>query len=1034
MKQHFTVKFCLSIVFFFAIFSESFAQRTVTGTVTSKEDSEPLPGVNVVIKGTSTGTVTDIQGHYSLVVPDSETTLLFSSIGFVSEEIVVGNRSVIDVSLTPDVTSLSEVIVVGYGTTTRKDITTSVAKVDPSNIPKAANANVNDLLVGRAPGLKVSQESAQPGGDINLTIRGRTENPLIIVDGVMMPYTGLEPGVNFSEMNNVNRGGLAGLNPNDIESIEVLKDGAASMYGIGAAGGVILITTKKGKKGERINVSYNASHSIQRNYPYIEPLGPVEYMQRFNRYTQDLYLADSSMAPFGPNPAVDVPMPFTQDDMDAAAAAGPTDWVDFILRDGRINNHSISISGGTEKVTYYFSGNYFNQIGTVENSEMTKYNGRADLSFQLTDYLKISTNIIANRNNFLNTVAGWQTGGAGANGFTALQSALAYPTYLPVRNPNTGKLTQFQLIGNPVGLLDIDDATEYNSLYANLSLDFTIIPDKLTAKVLYGNNYENSLRDFFIPSTTNWFDASRARASLAWEKRQQQTMEAYATYTEDVSNFLNVNLVGGVGRYVNDGFGFGLQATDMLDAINTTRVQAGQGSPIVNSNMYRNKRMSYFARGTFSLLDRYILSGSYRYDGYSLFFPENKFAAFPSASVGWKISNEPFFENLDIFDLFKLRASIGTLGNANFNAYGAYTPDGDHVSFDGGGSSYVPYLLSRLDNPNLKWQKTLNKTIGLDFGLFNNRISGSVDYFREDVTRMLVEVNTPALSFLSTQFVNGRHQVRTGIEVGLNADVIRSTDLTWTATVNLFNNTHRWEKRHEEDDIPAYVGIEDPVGALYAFETDGILQLGEEAPAWQPANATKPGSPIFVDQNSDGLLDSADVVIFNPLPKISIGFGNNFRYKNFDLSVFFYGQFGAHRRNFSMSWTDPRVMLNSESAGTQDMDLIWSTENPDGTLPGITYNESILGTIGNVSGVGTDVRITKANFVRARNITLGYTFTTPAVKKIVNDLRVYVDLQNPFIFTNYKGADPEVAARGVKGAPAPYPMVRTYSVGINANF
>ena len=1035
MMQQFLTKKKRYIWLMFLSVSTAFsavAQQSVSGKVT-EENNEGLPGVSIVLKGASTGTITDIEGDYKLTIPEEleNPVLTFSFVGYLPQDVAIGNRNTVDVALQPDIKSLDEVIVVGYGTTTRQDLTTSVAKVDPKKIPTAANANINDLLVGRAPGLRVTQQSAQPGGNIDLTIRGRVEDPLIVVDGVVVPYTGLEPGVNFAEINNVNRGGLAGLNPNDIESIEVLKDGAASMYGIGAAGGVILITTKKGIAG-RINVSYNASHSIQKNMDYIEPLGPAAYMQYFNRFTQDQYLADSAMVPFGNSPAAGVPEPFSQADI--AAAAGPgTDWLGLVLRDGRIDNHSVSISGGTEKVTYYFSGNYFNQIGTVENSEMRKYNGRADLSFKLNEWLTVNTNVIANRNNFVNTVAGWQTGGAGANGFTALQSALSYPTYLPIRDPNTGELTRFQLRGNPVGLLDIDDETEYNSLYANLSLDFTIIPDRLTAKVLYGNNYESSYRDFFIPSTTNWFDDYRARASLSWQKRQQQTLEAYATFTEEVGDFLDINVVAGFGQYINDGNGFGLQATDMLDAINTSSVGAGQGNPLVNSNEYKEKKRSYFARGSFDFLDRYILSGSFRYDGFSQFFPGSKYAGFPSASVAWKISNETFLSNSNVIDLLKLRASVGTLGNASGFAYAAYEPDGDHVSFDGGATSYVPYLLTQLDR-DLQWQKTVNKTIGLDFGIFDNRISGSIDWFREDVTRMLVEVNAPALSFLGSQFVNGRHQVRNGIELGLNTDNIRTPNFTWSSTVNISNYSFRWEERYVEDDIPSYVGIKDPVNALYTFETDGILQLGQEVPAWQPEAAVRPGSPLFVDQTGDSQLDSADVSIYDQIPKVSISLGNTFRYKNFDLSVFLYGQFGAYRPNFSLGWTDPLNLLTYGSAGTQDMDLVWSSENPGGTLPGATYNEALLGTIGNVSGVGSDVRITKTNFVRARNITLGYTFTSPSVKKIIDDLRVYVDVQNAFVITDYKGADPEVADRGVKGAPAPYPMVRTFSFGINANF
>ena len=1001
-------------------------EKTITGNVVD-ENNEALPGVNVLVKGTSIGTVTDVDGNYRLTTPDDAETLVFSSVGYQTEEIAIGNQTTINMTLLPDIQSLQEVVVVGYGTTTREDLTTSIAKVDPSNIPAAANPNVSDLLFGRAAGLRVVQQSAQPGGNVDLSIRGRG-NPLIVIDGVIMPNTGLEPGVNFSEINSVNRGALAGLNPNDIESIEVLKDASAAIYGVNAGNGVVLITTKQGKAG-RISVNYSGSRSYVQNMEFLEQLNATEYMSYYNRFDRDRYLAQNQMDPFGPNPASGFTPRFSTEEI-AQAGVG-TDWVGQVLRNGSIDNHNIAISGGAEKVNYYFSGNYFNQIGTVQNSDMRKYSARMNLSYHFNDWLSLNTNFNTNRNRFTNSGAGWQTGGAGAEAFTALQAAYTYPAYLPIRDEN-GDLVRFQTTGNPVSLLNIDDNTQYKSLLANISLDIDIIPDVLKGKLLYGNNTESSTRDFFIPSTVYWFNLSRSRASLNWSERQNQTMEATLSFTKALSDAVELDAVAGVAQYSYEENGFGLQAQGMLDALNTTAVQAGTAASNVNSYKNATKTRSFFARASFDILDRYIVTGSYRYDGFSYFFPESKFAGFPSASVGWKISNESFLSDVSNLDLLKLRASMGTTGNTiGTVAYGNYAPDGIVIGFNDGSTKLIAYQLTAIDQPDLTWEKTVTANVGLDFGFFNNRISGSLDWFRDDVTNLLrADANTPALSFLAQQPVNGGHQVRTGYEVSLNTDNVRNRDFNWSSTINVSHYSYRWEDRFEEDDLAPYQKVTDPVNAIYRFETDGILQLNEEVPAWQPEAAQLAGSPLFVDQNGDGQLDSADVVIYDQTPRLSIGFGNNFRYKNFDLTVFLYGQTGAYRVNNSLAWADPvNGILGGNIAGTSDLQYVWSTENQGGTLPGATYNEAALTTL-----VGSDYNITKANFLRARNITLGYTFNFEGLKQYVRDLRVYLDVQNAFVLTKYKGADPEVEAEGVKGGPAPYPMARTYSLGVNVNF
>jgi len=715
MKDYFTIKFCLSIALILSIFSESFAQVTVTGKVISGENEEALPGVNVVIQGTASGTVTDIQGNYSIEVPGTETILVFSSVGFVLEEVLVGNRSVINITMSPDVTALSEVVVLGYGTSLKKNVTTSIAKVDPQGIPNAANSGVTDLLFGKAAGVQVSQYSAQPGGQVDLSIRGRGA-PLIVVDGVIVPTDALESGVNHSEINNVRRGNLGGLNPNDIESIEILKDASAAIYGVNAGNGVILITTKKGNEG-KVNVSYNGSRSWLRNMPYLKPLGAVEYMKVYNRFQEDRYLAQNDMQPFGPEaPSGFVPQ-FSDDDINNNEY--DTDWVGPILRDGSIDNHNINFRGGTSNVRYYASAGYFNQVGTVQNSDMKRYTGTFDLSFDISKVFTFNVKAIGSRSNFNNTVAGWQTGGAGSNGFTALQAALAYPSYLPIRDPNTGNYTQFQTIGNPIAQLDIKDKTENSSLFASTSLDINFIPGVLTGKILYGSNYEESFRDFFIPSTTNWFDDYRARASLQQSKRQRQTFETFMTFTKDLSNVVNINAVAGFGEYIEDYFSFGTQSFDMLDVINTSSIDGTLTNG--NSSKSRTKTRSYFARASFDFFDKYLVNAAWRYDGYSLFFPQSKYASFPSVSVGWKISNENFMSGSPFIDLLKLRASIGTTGRNNLSggqAYAIFSPDGNVISFNDGGSNYVSYFLNAIDQPNLTWEKTIMRNVGIDFELF----------------------------------------------------------------------------------------------------------------------------------------------------------------------------------------------------------------------------------------------------------------------------------------------------------------------------
>ncbi|MEO6453266.1 MAG: SusC/RagA family TonB-linked outer membrane protein, partial [Ginsengibacter sp.] len=927
-------------------------------------------------------------------------------------------------------TSMNEVVVIGYGSTSRKNLTLSIAKIDPKDVPSAANNSVAQLLFGRAAGLRVVQQSAEPGGNINLAIRGRG-NPLIVVDGVAMPYEGLEPGIGNitrGELNGVRRGGFAGLNPDDIESIEVLKDASASIYGVAAANGVILITTKKGVSGKS-NIAYDASHSIVKNMAYFEPLNASQYMKYYNEARKDQYLLSKNMAPFGPNAAAGFTPSYTDAQIQNAGAG--TRWIDYILRNGNVVNHTVAVNGGTDKVTYYFSGNYFKQNGTVQRSGLEKYTGKMNLSVKLSKFLTLNTNINGSRSNYQNSTAGWQQGGAGAQDFGALQAALNYPSNIPVYD-SAGKysLTPLNTTGNPVSLLNIKDKTNYNSLYANLSLDINIIPGLLTGRVLYGNNTEQAARNFFIPSTTYFDQQFRTRGALTQSYRQYQTMEAYLALKKSFPDFVNIDAVAGVGAYPRDSYGFTEEAKDMKDAIGTTALSSGKEFNVSSYNTYDNKR-SLFSRASFDFVDRYVVSVSYRYDGYSNFFPQNKFAGFPGVSVAWKASNESFLKNVKAIGLLKLRGSIGVVGSLDLAtlAYATFIPDPSVISFNDGSTNYTAYYQNALNHENLQWPKTIMKNIGLDFSLIKDRISGSVDWFKDDLTRILkTDNNTGPLSFISTEPVNGAHQVRQGFEIGLNTTNYRSANFEWSSIINFSHFSWTWKERFPNTDLQQGAQIQDPVNTIYVFKTNGLLQIGQAASTWQPAAAKQPGSPIFVDVNGDKTLDASDVVRFNVDPKASIGFGNTFRFKAVDLGVFFYAQYGGYGYNYNSQWSNPANLLSGSGGISQNAD-VWTTTNPSGTLPGVAYNESALGLI-----AGVDTRLEKTDFIRCRNITLGYTINSGSITKYIKSLRIYVDVQNAFIITNYKIGDPELLTRGVKGAPAPYPIARTFSLGIKTNF
>lgn len=1012
-------------------------QKTITGKVTDSS-GEPLPGATVMVKNTTIGTITDADGNYSLSNVSNDATLVFSFVGMETQEINVGNRTRIDVTLQEESVALEEVVAVGYGTTSRKNLTTSISKVSTEGITKAAISNMPQLLLGRAAGLQATMASAQPGGKVNMSIRGAGD-PIYVVDGVVMPNNSLESGGGGAVTvipSGINRSGLGGLNPEDIESIEILKDASASIYGIGAANGVILITTKKGKEGA-LKVSYDGSYSVVENYKYPEPLNAQEYMGLVNVFNKEQYLYNNKMIPYGPNQYDNKwNAPFVDSQI---ANAQTTNWLDVVLRSGNISNHNITINGGNNVVSYYASGNYFNQGGSVSHSTMERYALHTNVILQLNSFIKLTSTANVNRNTYNNPLVGGTSQGRGAQAAGALTAALTYPPYIPVKDEN-GNYSTFLTVPNARGLEDIMDNTSTKGTYLNFIADFDIIKNMLMVKLLYGNNSEDTRRSVFIPSYVYFDQMFKSRGNLGEDNRENQTLEATITFMKNFGDILVMDGVVGIGKYINSGNGLNVAYDEQHDAIANDNLSSVTGVRSPGSYRYQDEKRSQFIRANFDILDRYVIGTTLRRDGTDKFFPEKKYALFPSISFAWKISNESFLKSVSWLDLLKVRGSYGETGSDNLGTtlYGTFGPHGNLIMFNNNTVRYVPIVQNGLDYPDVSWEKTTMKNLGIDFYCFKNRFWGSFDIFRNDITDMLGTANTAGLSMFGSRPINGAHLRREGWDATFNSKNIQIPAFTWETLLTLSKYNAIWIERMPNYDYNEYEKRDRaPVYARYYYETKGIINAEmSNVPSSQPEAARIPGYPIIVDQNRDGSITVDDVVMSNEVPDIYFGFGNTFSYKNFDLDIFMYSQLGVHKYNYALDWASANNLANQNSNSNIYAFRIWNSQtNPNGTLPGIAWDVASVSLPG---GAGTDVRYQNASFLRVRNITLGYNMKGNQlgdVGKYVSNVRIYIDAQNPLTFTNFEGFDPEVYSGGnYKGGKAEYPQIRTFSAGIKINF
>ncbi|MEI9945341.1 MAG: SusC/RagA family TonB-linked outer membrane protein [Chitinophagaceae bacterium] len=1001
-------------------------QRTITGKVLGA-DNQPLPAVTVSVKGKTTSTITNENGTYSIAAATGD-VLVFSSAEFTEYERSVGSGNSLDVTLTGRVTEIEEVVMVGYGSQKRKEITSSIVSIKTDAIPKSAITSINNVIQGRAAGVNLDVRSAQPGGRLNVSIRGRG-TPLYVIDGVpLFNYNSSEPGiVSFGSAvetgfnGGIDRDPLSSMNPSDIESVDILKDASATaIYGSAASNGVILITTKKGKSaGGNVTTEYRASYTVQTPKKYFDLLNAQEFMQQQVRLDRDRAFYSAGAAPYGTNPAPAFTPLFSQAQIDAAGEG--TDWLGLLMKNGTIQDHNISVSGGTDRTRVYSSFNFYDNNAIVENSDFTRFSGRVNLDQKLSNRITLSVQMQMSQINSNNQSTG---NGGNSEKFNSLQTAYAFAPYLTVFDAS-GKYTKTlnTQITNPAAFLIIEDKLRTKRFFAAPSIEVKILKG-LTAKVTGGIDKTTSDRRFFLPAKAQNYLFPAGLAQLSTATNHNYTVEGQLNYNKSFGNHA-ITAMAGTGYYNYFSETFSMQGADFFtDALgyNNIGLATNRDKTLMMSNRTPTiNKYSWFSRITYSYKSKYSLAILGRVDASSNFAENKKYGFFPGISGAWQISQEDFMANSRVLTSLKLRAGYGEVGtDPGLTALSLYGSGGG--TFLIGSTTYPSVALTQLANPDYSWETLRNINIGIDYELWKGRISGAIEFFRNDRVDIARNVQLPYNNTVLNYATNkGGSQRTQGFEFTINSKNFTGKNFNWETSFNISTYSNRWLERSPYDALNAFQKVDDRTDIVYGWETNGILQNIANKPSYMP-NA-RLGNVIYVDQNKDNILDIKDVVVLGySTPKWAFGLDNRFSYMNFDLDLFVYGRLKQNMTdNLSGFYAADRLGIAAGQNTLVDIKNVWTADNTTGTLPGIAGNVYAVPT-----GASSNFYRQDVNYLRFGRITLGYSFK---VKKIFRSVRVFADLQNVGIWTNYKGFDPELAA-GNEGNPYPQTLSTTFGLSI----
>ncbi len=1003
---------CIPIGFLFMVFCTGsvwaasiktdlvFQERLVTGKVISADDGQGFPGVNVIVKGTTLGTVSDSNGRYSINVPSSESVLVFSSIGFASTEMTVGSQSTMDITMNADITSLSEVVVVGYGTQEKRDITASISSINAEAISKIATTSPLEGMKGQIAGVDVLQSNGRPGSSPTITIRGRrsinaSNDPLFVVDGVPMTS-----GTSTNTNGNVSTSGsnpLNDFNPSDIQSIEVLKDAAATaIYGSRGANGVVLITTKRGKSG-KTNVSYTGHYAVTQPFSTFPMMNGAEFANLKREASRISPLGVSGRTAWEGTIPADGVVFIDPVELNSASTGVSTDWQDLIFHNGTQTNHQVSANGGNDKTQFNMSLGYFNEKGTIDGLDFTKMTARINLDHQISKRFKVGMS-----NQFTHSI---QNNGSGSVLSEAVnQTPLGLPydaqgaiIFLPISDGIRSSPLSELVPGKRI------DEEKIDRVFSSAYLEANII-EGLKYKFLVGTDLRYNNRGIFEGRFTSPRKNGDPAAQYLNESNLGYTVENLLTYNKVINGNHNLGFTF-LQSIQRNNYEYHYTSVSGLPYESQKWYNLATASTInaVRSRYEQWNLASFMGRINYTFSGKYLFQATLRSDGSSRLAPGRKWTNFPGLSVGWRLKDEGFMSAIDVVSDLKLRASYGAVGNTSIDPYKTQGILQRSVySWDE--ANAAGFALSEIPNSALGWEKSATVDIGLDFELFNGRLSGTFDVYETNTTDLLLRRAIPPSAGYDQIFSNIGSTRTRGFEVTLNGNIIDSpTGFKWDADMNLAHYkeeivdlAQRDANGNKTDDTGNSWFIGQPIRVFYDYKKTGIWQK-DEADLAKTMMGAYPGEIKLQDTDGNGLITPADrVIVGNDIPSVYGGLNNRMSYKGFDFSFFLY-----YRLGYTL---DSR--FNSDQATMQarynnlKIDY-WTIDNPTNDYPRPNKNQE------NPAFAST-LRYMDGGFVKLRTITLGYNFANSVLSQLgLTKLRVYLSAQNPKAWSTYKVFDPE---------------------------
>ncbi|MDN3583114.1 SusC/RagA family TonB-linked outer membrane protein [Mucilaginibacter flavus] len=1019
----------------------------IKGTVTD-EAGLTLPGVSVRVKNNQSGVVTDRDGNYSITVPAGATEITFSFIGMKSQDVVIGKKTIINVVLANSSTALADVVVIGYGQQKRQDVNGAISSVTAKDIQNIPQTSVDQLLQGKAAGVTVTNGTGAPGSSASIHIRGITSlsgsnEPLYVVDGVYIDGSAYTTQNQNNGENTVSP--LSYINPNDIESIDILKDASATaIYGSRGSNGVVIITTKKGKNSTA-HLNYDGYYGVQQQGRFLKMMDLPQYANIQNAIA-------------------DITGVGRRGEFADPTLLGPgTNWQKEVFQNAPMQSHNLSMNGGNDNVNYYISGGFLKQNGTIIASNFKRYSFRTNVEGKLKDWFKLGSNMTLNRTD--------QNIGASDNGGIVYQ-ALLNPPDQAASNPDGSYTVSTASYGSgafisPIALAKLNTNNLVRSqINANFYADIRFTKD-LTLRSEIGGYDNFSKSTLFFPSFTV---ASPTNPSLIYGNPVASLSEysdqalgwnwkEYLTYNHTFAKKHNITAAAGYelneGNYNSMSAGTNTFLSNDLPTLNL----GGAKIPTIGENKSSNTLQSFYARAIYDYDNRYSLTATIRSDRSSNFAQGHQTGYFPSAAIGWTISNESFMSGIkSVADNVKLRVGYGQVGNQNIPGYQYGSALNPTITGLGTG-----FNVSNYNNPNLTWQTSIQTDIGLDFTLFG-RVNAAVDWYNKTSKNFLFQAPLPEfltggpnyLGGISAPYVNGGEVSNKGIEFSINSKNIVAKNFNWSTSVTFTHYVNKVVSTYNNSIINASITsgflqipvtqtkVGGPIGEFYGYTVKGIFKTADQlanAPIQfgQPTSttlgatgATTLGDIQYVDTNHDGKIDASDMsAIGNPNPTFTYSFTNNFTYKNFDLSIFLYGSYGGKVLNYldySIEGLNGLYTNQLAEAGNY-----WTPTNINSNIPAPK------------GGVNPNLNMStrflqSASFLRFQNVRLGYNLPSSWAKHIaLSRLKLYFSGQNLFVITGYKGLDPEVGQQNqnvflTNVDLGRYPSPRVYTFGVNAEF